>query len=44
MLETEHFVIKFDRGQDDLLARRDVIVRLFEQKGESALYDAAGRE
>ena len=27
-----------------LLARRDVIVRLFEQKGESALYDAPGRE
>jgi len=27
-----------------LLARRDVIVRTFEQKGESALYDAPGRE
>jgi hypothetical protein len=27
-----------------LLARRDLIVRLFEQKGESALYDAPGRE
>jgi hypothetical protein len=26
-----------------LLARRDVIVRIFEQKGESALYDAPGR-
>lgn len=27
-----------------LLARRDLIVRLFDQKGESALYDAPGRE
>ena len=27
-----------------LLVRRDVIVRLFEQKGESALYDSSGRE